>query len=133
MANSGRKMSARKRLCAGALLSVPLLLDGNAAELPTRLKDDSWARLASEVAWIEAHLQMPRGVEELTRYDRYYAWVEPKRDAVHIVMELRAKPGIHLVAFEDLPFPRDGHCEVIHARVEAHTHRVERIECNSGA
>lgn len=123
--------SLRRTVAAGMLLSV-LLVNSSATELITRPKDPR-VLLAAEILWIEEGIQLPKGAGELARYDRYYAWTNSGRDEIYLLMVLNRRSGIHLVDFDDLPFPRDGACEVVHARVLVKSHKVVDVKCNPGA
>lgn len=126
-------MSLRRAIAAGMLLLLSMLLvNSSAAELAARPKDPR-VLLAAEIPWVEESIQLPKGASELARYDRYYAWTNSGHEEMYLLMVLNRRSGIHLVDFDDLPFPRDGACEVIHARVLVKAHKVVDVKCNPGA
>lgn len=123
---------ARKAVAAGMVWLSVIFVNSSATELAARPRDRR-VLLAAEVPWIEESIRLPKGASELARYDRYYAWSSSGRDEIYLLMVLNRRSGIHLVDFDDLPFPRDGACEVIHARVLIKSHKVVDVKCNPGA
>ncbi|WP_303832298.1 hypothetical protein [Asticcacaulis taihuensis] len=111
-------MGNRKFLVAIAPIAWAFLASSASAQFYLRDFEApplSEAEMNAGIAYIESNIKMPDGAYALTDYGRYYA---QERGIVYAFYAKPWggegwKPGVHVVAYDDLPGVMDGGCDFI--------------------